>query len=142
VNPSPTKVGFVITRFQLFPFDFPVFKTLNTSSSAIPLTFGNGTLNLAAASFRFCLTILESCFAFFSCARSSRYAGTAPSLGALGSDCLTFRCSCCLICFFIWILATCRLRLCSFALKPVRDWATLLERWASRASFLRLRIRL
>src|SRR5580704_6081016 len=72
VNPSPTKVGLVITLFQLFPFDFPVLSTLNTSSSATPLTLGNGTLNLAAASFRFCLTILLSCFAFFSCDRSSK----------------------------------------------------------------------
>jgi hypothetical protein len=49
-----------------------------------------------------------------------------------------FRCSCCLICFFIWILARCRFRLWSLAFRPTRDWATLLDRWASRASFLRL----
>ena len=138
MNPSPTKVGFVITLFQLFPLLFPVFKTLNTSSSAIPLTFGKGTLNLAAASFRFCLTILDNCFADFSCARSKRYVGTAPSGTAVGSVVLMLRCSCCFICFFIWILARALLRLWSLAFRPVRVWETLLARWASRASFLRL----
>ena len=34
----------------------------------------------------------------------------------------------------------CLLRLWSLALRPVRDCATLLARWASRASFLRLRV--
>jgi hypothetical protein len=48
------------------------------------------------------------------------------------------RCSCCLICFFICIFSTWRLWLWSLAFRPVRDWATLLARWDSRASFLRL----
>jgi hypothetical protein len=39
-----------------FAVFFPVLTTLNISSSAIPLTFGNGTENLAAFSFRLFLT--------------------------------------------------------------------------------------
>lgn len=43
---------------------FPVFTTLNISSSDIPLTFGNGTLNFTADSFRLFLIALDNAFAF------------------------------------------------------------------------------
>lgn len=43
-----------------FAVFFPVLTTLNISASAIPLTLGNGTENLAAFSFRLFFTELES----------------------------------------------------------------------------------
>jgi hypothetical protein len=44
-------VGFVIILFQpFFAVFFPVFTTLNISSSAIPRTLGKGTENFAAFS--------------------------------------------------------------------------------------------
>ena len=53
VKSGPTKVGLVIIRFQpFFAVFFPVDITLNISSSLMPFTLGNGTLNLAAFSFR------------------------------------------------------------------------------------------
>ena len=42
---------------------FPVFTILNISSSDIPFTFGKGTLNLAADSFRLFLIALDKAFA-------------------------------------------------------------------------------
>lgn len=65
VNPSPTNVAFVTIRFHDLLLFFPVFITLNISSSAIPLTFGNGTAYFAALSFRFCLMAVESALASF-----------------------------------------------------------------------------
>jgi hypothetical protein len=66
-------VGLVIIRFQLFlAVFFPVLTTLNISSSAMPLTLGSGTLNLAAFSFLLFLMAEDKAFAFFSLLRSSR----------------------------------------------------------------------
>lgn len=73
VKSGPTKVGLVIILFQLFfAVFFPVLTTLNISSSAIPLTLGSGTLNLAAFSALLFLMAEERAFAFFSLLRSSR----------------------------------------------------------------------
>ena len=66
VKPSPTKVGLLTMRFQLFPLFFPVLMTLKISSSAIPRTLGNGTANLAALSFLRSLTAELNAFASYS----------------------------------------------------------------------------
>jgi hypothetical protein len=65
VNPSPTNVAFVTIRFHDLLLLFPVFITLNISSSAIPRTLGNGTANLAALSFLFCLMADDRALASF-----------------------------------------------------------------------------
>lgn len=96
VNPSPTNVAFVTIRFHAFFLLFPVLMTLNISSSAIPLTFGNGTAYFAALSFRFSLMAVERALASFWPSLSSRYVGRAPSGTAALSFCLTFRSSCAL----------------------------------------------
>ena len=44
------------SEIPFFAVFFPVLTTLNISSSAIPLTFGSGTENLAAFSFRLFFT--------------------------------------------------------------------------------------
>ncbi|KAH3681935.1 hypothetical protein WICPIJ_007097 [Wickerhamomyces pijperi] len=67
VNPSPTKVCFVIILFQALDFLEPVLITLNISSSLIPLTFGNGTENLSAFSNLFCLMEEEMALAVLVC---------------------------------------------------------------------------
>lgn len=98
---SPTNVALVTIRFQPFLLVFPVLTTLNISSSAIPRTLGNGTLNLPAFSFRFCFTAELSALASFWPSRSSRYVGSAPSGMISASLALTLRSSCALIVFFI-----------------------------------------
>ena len=96
VNPSPTNVALVTILFHAFFLLFPVLITLNISSSAIPLTFGNGTAYLAALSFRLSLIALDRALASFWPSRSSRYVGRAPSGTAPESFCLMFRSSCAL----------------------------------------------
>jgi hypothetical protein len=86
---------------------------LNISSSEIPLTFGKGTENRAAFSFRFlhmsvghhyrfqleddcdtfCLMAEERAFADFSLLLSSKYEGSASVAGSAGSEDLTLRVS-------------------------------------------------
>ena len=61
---------------------FPVFTTLNISSSDIPFTFGSGTLNFAAASFRLFLIALDKAFALLGWLRSSRYWATGVEDGS------------------------------------------------------------
>ena len=93
-------------RFHpFFAVFFPVFTTLNISSSAIPLTRGNGTLNFAAFSARLFLIALDSAFALVGCDRSSKYWGRGVEDGSEGAADLTFRSSWALICFFIWIFS-------------------------------------
>ncbi len=102
-------VGFVIILFHpFFAVFFPVFTTLNISSSAIPLTLGKGTLNLAAFSALLFLIALDSAFAFVGCDLSSRYCGSGVDEGSAGADDLTLRSSWALICFFIWIFSAWR----------------------------------
>jgi hypothetical protein len=72
VKLSPTNVAFVTILFQLLLLLLPVFNTLNISSSAIPLPFGNGTANLAALSFRLCLIALDIALASLCVSRSSK----------------------------------------------------------------------
>jgi hypothetical protein len=99
-------VGLVIIRFHPFlAVFFPVFTTLNISSSAIPRTLGSGTLNLAAFSFRLFLIALDSAFALVGCVRSKRYCGKGVDDGSEGAADLTVRSSCARICFFIWIFS-------------------------------------
>ena len=103
------KVGFVIILFHpFFAVFFPVFTTLNISSSAMPLTFGNGTLNFAAFSARLFLIALDRALAFVVCERSSRYCGSGVDDGSEGAEDLTLRSSWALICFFIWIFSAWR----------------------------------
>jgi len=94
VNASPTNVAFVTIRFHDLLLLFPVFTTLNISSSAIPRTFGSGTAYLAALSFRFCLIAEDNALASLWPSRSRRYVGNAPSGTVDLSGCLTFRSSC------------------------------------------------
>ena len=104
-----------------FAVFFPVLTTLNISSSAIPLTFGRGTENLAAFSFRlffyievskrtpiraigdeeFDVLALLKAFAFVGFDLSRRYCGIGVLEGSVGVEDLTFRFSCALICFLI-----------------------------------------
>ena len=72
VNPSPTKQTLVTILFQPFLLLFPVFITLNTSASDWARTLGRGTSHLPAFSFRFCLTMEESSFAWEVDSRSSK----------------------------------------------------------------------
>jgi hypothetical protein len=67
--------------------------TLNISSSAIPRTFGRGTLNLAAFSFLLFLMALDKAFALVGFERSRRYCGKGVLEGSAGADDLTFRSS-------------------------------------------------
>lgn len=99
VKPSPTKVAFVTMRFHDLLLLFPVFITLNISSSAMPRTLGRGTAYLAALSLRFCLMALDSALASFWPSRSRRYVGRAPSGTVDESACLTLRSSCALSVF-------------------------------------------
>lgn len=109
VKSFPTNVGLVIIRFQLFLLVFfPVFTTLNISSSLIPLTLGNGTANFAAFSFRLSLIALESALALVSCERSSKYCGKGVLEGSSGVEDLTFFSSCALMRFFICIFSAWR----------------------------------
>jgi hypothetical protein len=92
----------VIIRFQLFfPVFFPVFTTLNISSSAMPRTFGNGTENFAAFSFRLSLIAELSAFAAVGWLLSSRYPGSGVDEGSAGPADLTLFSSWALIVFFI-----------------------------------------
>jgi len=108
VKPSPTNVALVTIRFQDLLLLFPVFMTLNISSSAIPLTLGSGTAYFAALSFLFCLMALESAFASFCPSRSSRYVGSAASGVVDGPACLTLRSSCALSVFLSCTFSACR----------------------------------
>mmetsp|Transcript_6530 Transcript_6530/g.7509 ORF Transcript_6530/g.7509 Transcript_6530/m.7509 type:complete len:201 (-) Transcript_6530:230-832(-) len=101
VKPCPTKVAFVIIRFQELCFLFPDLKTLNISSSAIGRTFGRGTSHFPAFSLRFCLTVLLSTLALAVCSRSSRYAGMAPSATGSSALCLFSLSLCCAMVFFM-----------------------------------------
>jgi len=118
VKLSPTNVAFVTIRFHDLCLLFPVFSTLNISSSAIPLTFGSGTAYLAALSFRFCLMAVESAFAFFWSSRSRRYVGSAPSGTFELSACFIFRSSCAFKVFFSWTFSACRFACSNLAFKP------------------------
>lgn len=122
VNPSPTNVAFVTIRFQAFDLLFPVLTTLNISSSAIPLTLGNGTAYFAALSFRFCLRAVLRAFASFWFSLSKRYVGKAPS-GPDSVFCLTFRSSCALSVFLSWTFSAYRFLWRSLALIPKIFWA-------------------
>ena len=137
---SPPKVGFVIIRFHpFFAVFFPVFTTLNISSSLIPLTFGNGTLNFAAFSFRFSLILLLNAFASLPFPLSSRYCGNGWEEGSEGADDLTVFSSCARICLRIWIFSACRAFWWSFARRPRRFWAEAEAAWVERAMRLRVR---
>ena len=93
-------------RFQAFFAVFlPVLTTLNISSSAIPLTFGNGTLNLAAFSALLFLIALDNALALEACDLSKRYSGKGVEEGSLGPEDLTLRSSWALILFFICIFS-------------------------------------
>lgn len=72
VKSSGTKVALFTILFQLFCFFEPVLMTLNISSSAIPLTFGNGTAYFAALSFLLSLILLDSAFASLCPSRSNK----------------------------------------------------------------------
>lgn len=101
-NETLPNVGFVIILFHpFFAIFFPVLTTLNISSSAIPFTLGNGTLNLAAFSALLFLIALDKAFALVGWVRSRRYCGKGVEDGSDGPDDFTFRCSCARICFFI-----------------------------------------
>lgn len=99
--------GWVYPFFAVF---FPVFTTLNISSSLMPFTFGNGTLNFAAFSARLFLICELSAFALFVVwFLSNRYDGKGVDEGSAGAELdLTFRSSWALICFFIWIFSAWR----------------------------------
>ncbi len=88
---------------------FPVFTTLNISSSLIPFTFGNGTLNFAAFSaLLFLICELSALALFVVWFLSSRYDGRGVDDGSAGTEeDLTFLSSWALICFFISILNGC-----------------------------------
>lgn len=106
VKSGPTKVGFVTTRFHAFlAVFFPVLTTLNISSSAMPLTLGSGTLNLAAFSARLFLICVDSAFAFVGFALSSRYEGIGFAGSFSAAAPLTLRSSCALIVFRSWIFS-------------------------------------
>ena len=124
VKPSPTNVAFVTIRFHDFFLLFPVFTTLNASSSAIPLTFGKGTAYFAALSFRLSLMAVDSAFASRWPSRSSRYVGKAPSGTEPESFCLILRSSCALRVFLSWTFSACRLACRIFAFRPNAFWAT------------------
>ena len=99
---NPPNVGFVIILFHpFFAVFFPVLTTLNISSSAMLLTFGSGTLNLAAFSALLFLIALDNALALVGCVRSSKYCGKGVEDGLAGAEDLTLRCSCARICFFI-----------------------------------------
>src|SRR3989338_9662831 len=100
VNPSPTKVTLVITRFHCFCFLLPVFRTLNISSSLIGRTFGNGTSHLPAFSFLFCLIMLLRTLARSSTPLSRRYCVTAFCLVCSSEATLCCFSSCIFISFF------------------------------------------
>lgn len=99
--------GWVYPFFAVF---FPVFTTLNISSSLMPFTFGNGTLNFAAFSARLFLICELSALALFVVwFLSKRYDGKGVDEGSAGAKLdLTLRSSCALICFFIWIFSAWR----------------------------------
>lgn len=139
VKLSPTNVAFVTIRFHDLLLFFPDFMTLNISSSAIPLTFGKGTSYLAALSFRFCLTAVESALASFWPSRSSRYIGRAASGTVEESACFTFRSSWAFRVFRSCTFSACLLAWSNLALSPKAFWASAEERWTARASRLRLR---
>ena len=134
------KVGFVIILFHpFFAVFFPVLTTLNISSSLIPLTFGSGTLNFAAFSFRLFLIAELSAFAFVPFSRSSRYCGRGCDDGSEGAEDFTFFSSCCLIALRIWIFWAWRVFCCSLARRPRRFWAEVEAAWGARARRLRVR---
>lgn len=138
VNPSPTNVAFVTIRFHDLLLLFPVFNTLNISSSAIPLTFGSGTAYFAALSFRLCLIALDKAFASFWPSRSRRYVGRAPSGTAEESACLTLRSSWAFRVFFSCTFSAWRLAWRSLPLIPNAFCAYADDLWASLAAFFRL----
>src|ERR1700693_1295422 len=106
VKSGPTNVGLVIILFHpFFAVFFPVFTTLNISSSAIPRTLGKGTLNFAAFSALLFLIAEDKALAFVGFDRSSKYCGSGVDEGSFGVDDLTFLSSCALICFFICIFS-------------------------------------
>lgn len=140
VKSGPTKVGFVTTRFHAFlAVFFPVLTTLNISSSAMPLTLGSGTLNLAAFSARLFLICVDSAFAFVGFALSSRYEGIGFAGSFSAAAPLTLRSSCALIVFRSWIFSWWRFLAYSLALRPRRFCAFSEALCPSRAAFLRVR---
>mmetsp|Transcript_129209 Transcript_129209/g.313893 ORF Transcript_129209/g.313893 Transcript_129209/m.313893 type:complete len:211 (+) Transcript_129209:511-1143(+) len=139
VKPSPTTVTFVTIRFHCFCLRFPLFTTLNISSSAIGRTLGTGTAHRPAFSLRFCLTVLLSTFARLTPSRSSKYAGTAPFGTESSVECLLLRSLCSAMVFFMATFSLKRCLLYSLARRPCTFCAYCACECARRASFFRAR---
>jgi hypothetical protein len=69
------------------------------------------------------LALLKA-FAFVGFDLSRRYCGRGVLEGSVGAEDLTFRSSCALICFFIWIFSWCLFFWYNFARRPVSFWAS------------------
>ena len=98
-KPALTLSQCISTRqVQIYsPLLLPVLRTLKTSLSDTPLTFGTGTSHLPAFSFLFCLIMLDRTLALLCPSLSNRYAGTAPSGTSSSSFFFVFLSSCILM---------------------------------------------